>query len=177
MTDGPPTWLGPIRQTAFIVDDLDAAMQRWLDETGAGPWFVFDVDVEDATYRGERVRLRSRTALAQSGGQQIELIEPDLSVGSVYKEHLDAGRAGVHHICYWADLDRAGALLESRGNTLVQAGTTPNGVRFEYWTGTIDAPYIELVDPRPGDGMSRFFAAIAAAAENWDGRDPVRQRR
>ena len=45
--------------------------------------------------------------LAQSGGQQIELIEPEAGLPSIYTEFVDAGGSGVHHVCYWADIDRA----------------------------------------------------------------------
>lgn len=172
----PPSWMGPIRQSAFIVADLETAIRQWIDQTGTGPWFVFDVDVVDSVYRGTRVPMRSRTGLAQSGGQQIELIQPDLTVNSVYKEFLDAGATGIHHICYWSNLEHASSLLAARGCELLQSGVTPNGAHYAYWSSTIDIPYLEFVDPQPGDEMATFFDRIATAALDWDGTDPIRGR-
>ena len=29
-------------QNAFVVDDLDAAMDHWLNKMGVGPYFMFE---------------------------------------------------------------------------------------------------------------------------------------
>ena len=168
-----PTWLGPIRQSAFIVDDLEAAAMEWVTTQGVGPFFAFEVSFEETTYRGATVPMAGGMALAQTGTQQIELIAPDVSAGSVYKEFLDGGGAGLHHVCYWADIDRATAHFESLGCTMVQHGVSSNGNQFAYLTGAAGVPYIELVDPDAS--MARFFDSIADAAVDWDGTDPVRR--
>ena len=31
---------GPIRQTGFVVTDLDAALTTWVEGLGVGPWLV-----------------------------------------------------------------------------------------------------------------------------------------
>ena len=71
-----PSWLGVIRQTAFVVDDIEREANHWVNFNGIGPWFLYNVDIADTTYRGETVRMKARMGLAQSGTQQIELIEP-----------------------------------------------------------------------------------------------------
>jgi len=161
-----PTWMGPVRQTAFTVSDIDAVINRWLDETGTGPWYVFDVHVPESIYRGTKVPMRLRAVLAQSGTQQTELIEPDTSVSSAYKEFIDAGRTGVHHIAYWVDTEAAHRHLAGRGNELVQSATTGDGNPYTYWSSTVGVPYLEFIDPQPGDQVSALFAKVAAAAED-----------
>ena len=52
--------------------------------------------------------------LAQSGSQQIELIEPSDNP-SIYTEFIDAGKEGIHHICYWANIDDARTHFTSMG--------------------------------------------------------------
>lgn len=167
-----PTWLGPIRQTAFVVNDIEAAAQTWVDDHGVGPWFLYDVDIADTDYRGRTVPMQARMGLAQSGGQQIELIQPQRAHPSLYTEFLEAGGRGVHHVCYWADIDRTRDHFVGQGCELVQHGTTANGNRFLYTTGTAGLPYIEVVDPN--ESMARFFTHIATAASGWDGSDPIR---
>jgi len=167
-----PTWLGPIRQTAFLVPCVEDAAREWVEVHGVGPWFLYDVDLPEITYRGRTVPMRARFGLAHCGGQQIELIAPDLDVPSIYTEFLDAGGRGVHHVCYWADIDRAEAHFVTNGAEVVQAGTTGTGARFSYVTGSCGFPYLEFVDP--AGGMKAFFDRVAAAALDWDGTDPFR---
>lgn len=169
-----PVWLGPIRQTAFVVDDIEAAAWAWVDGHGVGPWFLYEVDIEGTTYRGRTVPMRARMGLAQTGGQQIELIQPDPDVPSIYTEFLANGGTGVHHVCYWADVTRAVEHFTTTGAQLVQEGVTAAGARFVYLSGSCGLPYVELVDPQ--GGMKAFFDAIARAADGWDGSDPVRGR-
>jgi hypothetical protein len=169
----PPTWLGPIRQSAFIVDDIDAAAMEWVNTHGIGPFFAYRVEVEGAVYKNRPTPMRADMALAQTGMQQIELIRPDADVPSIYNDFIDAGLSGLHHVCYWADLDRSIGHFTDMGCTLVQHGRTGNDNRFAYLTGTPGVPYVEIVDPN--DTMARFFSGIASAAENWDGTDPIRR--
>jgi hypothetical protein len=39
-------------------------------------------------------------------------------------------------------------------------------------TGSAGLPYVEFVDPQ--GPMKDFFDMIAAAADGWDGTDPIR---
>ena len=114
----PPTWLGPIRQTAFVVADIEATAREWAEVHGVGPWFLYQVDIADTDYRGSKVPMRARMGLAQTGGQQIELIQPDPDVPSIYREFAEAGGTGVHHVCYWGDVDRLEAQLFREVNSL-----------------------------------------------------------
>jgi len=174
MTDATaaPTWLGPIRQTAFVVDDIEAAAMQWVTIHGVGPWFLYHVDIPGTTYRGTTVPMRARMGLAQSGIQQIELIQPDLEHASLYKEFVDAGGQGVHHLCYWADIDRSLEHFTGAGAEAVQFGETGNGNRFLYTSGSCGVPYVEFVDPN--EAMAAFFSTVAHAAVDWDGTNPLR---
>lgn len=49
-----PTWLGPIRQTAFVVADIEKSAREWAEVQGVGPWFLYHVEVENTLYRGEK---------------------------------------------------------------------------------------------------------------------------
>ena len=168
---------GPIRQLAFVVGDVVAAATQWAELYGAGPFTVYEVDITDTEYRGTPARMWARMALGQLGDQQIELIEPLDDSPSVYREFLDAGGTGVHHVCFWHDIDDAVDRLGADGSELVQRGVTSTGAGFAYVSGAGRLPYVEIVDPTAGDGaMAMFFAAVAAAADGWDGSDPVRIR-
>ena len=60
-----PTWLGPIRQSAFIVDNIDAGAMEWVQTQGVGPFFTFEINYAETTYRGRTVPLRNGLALGE----------------------------------------------------------------------------------------------------------------
>ncbi len=167
------SWLGPIRQTAFVVRDIEAAANEWAERYGIGPWFIGEMDFPETIYRGKVTRLHAKGGLAQSGDMQLELIEPDMSIPSIYTEFLDAGGTGVHHVCYWCNLDAARAHFGAAGSAEVQGGVA-RGLEFLYMEGFAGFPYIEFIDPTPTH-LDRY-RRIADAAASWDGRDPVRGR-
>jgi hypothetical protein len=109
--------------------------------------------------------------LAHTGGQQIELIQPDLSLPSIYREFLEAGGTGVHHVCYWANIERSRQHFEAQGAQVVQHGVTATGNEFLYLSGSCGLPYLEFVDPN--ESMAAFFAKIAEAAAHWDGVEAI----
>lgn len=166
-------WLGPIRQTAFVVRDIEAAAHEWAERYGIGPWFIGEMDFPDIFYRGKQTRMHAKGGLAQSGDMQLELIEPDISIPSIYTEFLDAGGTGVHHVCYWCNLDRAREHFGAMGSAQVQGGFA-HGLEFLYMEGFAGFPYIEFIDPAP-EHLARY-KKIADAAIGWDGSEPIRGR-
>src|SRR5687768_5771592 len=104
-------------QVAWVVDDLEAAMQRWLKTTRVGPFFVnAHIDPGPVLYRGRPTGVDYSVALAQAGAIQIELIEQHNDEPSVYQEHGPGGAGGVHHMaCFAPDFDAEVAHLRGQG--------------------------------------------------------------
>ena len=160
-------------QNAWVVDDLETAIHRWVDELGVGPFFVTEYRgvLRDVIYRGSPGVLDMKVALAQNGPIQVELIEP-ISTPSAYRDSVTSG-TGFHHMCTWSeDVSADVAYLESLGYPAAN-------------TAKVRDIEIAYVDTRPLLGcMLEFvtvnraaqarFAEIAAAGENWDGADPIR---
>ncbi|MEE2682521.1 MAG: VOC family protein [Actinomycetota bacterium] len=163
--------LGSIRQTAYVTRDIEKEASHWVDFHGIGPWFLYEIDIANSTYRGNTARMRARMGLAQSGSQQIELIQP-ADEPSIYTEFLDSGSTGIHHVCYWANISAARDHFLTLGSVEAQHGVTSNGNEFLYMTGTDDIPFVEVVDPN--EAMHAFFALVENSAANWDGIDPIR---
>ena len=87
-----------VRQLAYVVTDMDAALTYWTETLKVGPFFLFEhCPLKDQVYRGKPGNVDVDIALGNSGALQIELIRQRNDAGSVYKEFLDAGRVGVHH--------------------------------------------------------------------------------
>ena len=171
---------GPVRQLGIVVRDLDAAVRYWTGTMRIGPFFVFNkVDVLAFSYLGEPLDLSApfegRIALANSGPLQIELIEQRSPVRTSYRDFLDAGHEGLHHVGFFSeDYDELMERAREAGLVVEQDGVlfTPEG-KFTYFAtsghpGTIQ----ELIAIH--DGNRGLFQMIADSAVGWDGADPVR---
>ena len=166
---------GAVTQNGYVVRDIEAAMRHWIEVLGVGPWFYAEhAPIEDFRYKGEPSPVEVSIALANSGSLQIELIQQRNDAPSMYHDFLRAGREGLQHIAYWtttldADLKR---LLDA-GYNIGQSGHVGYPGRFIYFLteahpGTV-AELSEINGPK-----GRMFQRIAAAADNWDGTDPIR---
>jgi len=167
---------GTVRQNGYVVRDIRAAMDHWVNVLRIGPWFYFDrVKTDYFRYRGKDSNLEMSAALANSGELQIELIQQRNEAPSMYQEFLDAGREGLQHIAYWtkdfqALYDRALSLGYKVGQEGQIGGERGRFCYFdtEGHPGTV----IEISDISGGKG--RFFERIRTAAIDWDGSDPIR---
>lgn len=95
-----PAIMGPAHQVAYIVADIDAAMQNWQAKHGVGPFLITRnaQPLSNAYYRGEKARTtRAHIAFAYVGDRQLELIELVDDTPGIYKEALDRNNTGVHH--------------------------------------------------------------------------------
>ena len=163
---------GVIKQAAYVVDDLDAAIGHWVDVVGAGPFFRIDgARVEDVRYRGSTVEAELSLALGNSGGLQIELIAPASGAPSIYRELP----RGVHHLALLArDFEAESARLERHGYPVAWALSLPGICRVRYHdTLAVFGHFLELWEST--DVMRGLLEMIETAAHGWDGQDPVRQ--
>lgn len=169
---------GEIFQLAYVVEDLDAAMDHWTKVLGVGPFFTFPMPLEFDwlelhSHRTSRHGILSGVGLAQNGPVQIELIQPGPDP-SPYRDFLDAERQGQHHIgIYASDYDAQMAAVRAAGCRVAMEGELPLS-RFAYLgtDDTFSGTMIELIEPQ--QAMIDLFAQIAAASVDWDGRNPVR---
>jgi hypothetical protein len=69
--------MGGIAQTAFLVEDLLAAIAHWVTNCHAGPFFVLPhFLVPGQRYRGEESRADITIAMGFAGHMLMELIQP-----------------------------------------------------------------------------------------------------
>ena len=117
--------LTQINQIALVVRDLDAALRRYWETLGVGPWKVYTYGsplVREMTYRGRPHEYRMRLALAQVGPLVIELLQP-LSGDNIYVEHLDSKGEGLHHVgIFVPSFDQAVAQAQQQGFSVLQSG-------------------------------------------------------
>lgn len=159
-------------QIAWIVDDLFAAMKKWVAVYGVGPFLVLPKRTSQIRYRGEDIEIEMQVAVSQSGPVQIELIQQVTDCPSIYREIFGDRPGGLHHLCAISkSFEETKRHYESLGYPSV--AQFKGAMRVEYFDTFKDFGHItELVEHSP-----EFFAAHvrnAGICENWDGSDPIR---
>ena len=167
---------GPVMQIAWVVRDLDAAIDHWTRVMSVGPFFLFEhVPFSELLYQGKPSPVDMTAALAYSGDTQIELIYQHNDAPSIYTEFLRGGRTGVQHLGVMTesvddDLER----LRAQGVEPAQSGRTAWGARFAYLSTDHDpGGMIELIEH--GKVIDDAFRQIRDASRGWDGRTRIAQ--
>jgi hypothetical protein len=161
-------------KAGWVVPDVHAAMAAWTQTAGVGPFFHFaSIPFEAPRYRGAPAEpLDITAAIAQAGDLQIEVLAQHCERPSIFRDVVPAGKTGFHHMTlacddYDADLAAFGADAEIAFEARMMGGRvcwldTRPGLGF----------MLELIEASPA--AEAVFGAIRAAAETWDGQDPVR---
>ena len=113
---------GAVCQNGYVVRDIRAAMDHWVNVMGVGPWYYIDqVKTDYFRHRGHDSAVEMSIALANSGDLQIELIQQRNDAPSMYKEFLDSGREGLQHMSYWTQR-LSGASTTARWRSATKSG-------------------------------------------------------
>lgn len=168
---------GGIMQIAYVVDDLDRALEHWTQVMKVGPFFVMDkLEIIDPMYRGQPTDFNFTIALGYSGTMCVELIKQHDDQPSVYRELIDrTGTGGFHHWGVGTEhFDDEVARYEARGYAQAFTGTVAVGDKYAYMDTQKDlGGMIELIKLTPV--VRELFGNLEAAAAGWDGSDPVRR--
>jgi len=161
-------------QVCWLVPDLRAAIDGWVQSAGVGPFFWFDgVAFTGGRHRGKAAEFPTcSAAIAYAGDLQIELVCQENDDPGVFRDVFARGRYGLHHMAllcrdYEAERDAyvgAGAELAFEG----VVGTSRTS-----WVDTSPTLgfMVELLEP--SDSRDRGFAAMRQASQNWDGTNPI----
>jgi hypothetical protein len=162
-------------QLSFVVDDVVAAAQRWVDLYGVGPFYVLPASgPRPARYRGADTELDIRIAVTQAGPLQVELVEQRCDNPSVFRDVFARGQSGVHHVATMTDdFDAAVDHYARLGHVPVTELDTGMG-RVAY-VDTFDAVGVMTEIVERSVGFTRSLAGTAKVCALWDGTDPVRQ--
>ncbi|MEN0106497.1 MAG: VOC family protein [Pseudomonas sp.] len=171
------TLFGAVRQNGYVVRDIEAAMDHWVNVLGVGPWFYVErVKTDYFRHRGEDSPLEMSIAMANSGDLQIELIQQRNDAPSMFKEFLDSGREGLQHMSFWTkDYQAVYDNALARGYTIGHEGQIGGEKgRFVYFdTQLHPGTVVELSDISGPKGQ--YFDFIRQAAVGWDGSNPIRR--
>lgn len=158
----------------YVVDDVPAAVERWVSTYGAGPFFVVEGFRLDEQYcLGERVEYSETFALGAWGSTLLELVDFGVRDASP-RVHEVLSRTNTMHVGFATD-DAAAASgrLESLGYPQVLWGRTDDSVTYLHDARHELGHYIEVLTDSPT--ARGFQELVRRAAVNWDGSDPLRK--
>ena len=148
----------PPQRIGLLVRDLDAALRKYVDVLGIGPWICLTHGPETVPrleYRGEPAAFSMRVALSATV-PQFELIQP-LTGPSIYDDWMETHGEGLHHVAYdITSMDDGIAEMRALGYEVIQYGSgygLDGDGAFAYFDTEADlATIVELrVPPRRRD--------------------------
>ena len=161
-------------QAAWVVNDLEEAMQRWIKTARVGPFFVMShVQVTETRYHGTPTPIDFSGALAQSGPLQIELIQQHSDTPSAYRDTFSPGQEGFHHMCSFVEDYDAEVENYRQQDAPVAFSGMSGDMRFAYVDTRATLGFMtEIIEDR--QSIRDLFKTITDAAIDWDGSDPIR---
>lgn len=160
-----------IVQNAYVVNDIDAAVERWHGLWGIGPFFVRrHVAMVSVIYRGAPATLDISAAYAQAGPIQVELVMQHNPGPSALRDMFAPGQEGLHHVAVIPeDFDAMLAFYRQLGYPVATELRTVAGrgaafVDTRPLLGHMVEVYI------PSEALKTMYREVAEAAANWDGR-------
>jgi hypothetical protein len=167
--------VGAVVQTAYVVQDMKAAIDWWIKDGRAGPFFLLDSFTgPEQRYRGGPTKADVAIAMGFAGHMMIELIQPKDREPSVYQETVKARGYGFHHIGVAVeDVEAEQKAYAKRGYHVAFSTPVPSGGNVYYMGDYPGAPgFVELIPAT--QGMDDMFTKYWRASVDWNGRDPIR---
>ena len=158
-------------QNAYHVADLDEAIDRWHRQFGLGPFIVRrHIALDRAFYRGAEARLDISAAHVQAGAVQVELVTQHDDAPSAFRDMFGPDQEGLHHVALFPeDHDAMVAHYRASGFEVATDIVTAEGRGAAYVDTRAQLGHMTEIY-RVNQSLFDFYADIAAAAENWDGR-------
>ena len=169
-----PLTNGNYMQLCWVVPDLEAAIGHWVRSARAGPFFVFeDVHFSDSHYRGTPATSppprRHRPIRRHADRTDC----PHRQCARHLERCRPRRKSGFHHTAlYCSDYDAEQAAYAAEGVEVAFEGLMMGAKTCYLDTVTTLGFMTELITANPI--ADQVFAAFRAAAQGWDGSDPIR---
>ena len=169
---------GEFRQTAYVTRDIRATIRHFVDVAVIGPWFLAEnMRLTNVRSRGVPTEINMHVALANAGAMQIEIIQPLGKPSTMYDDWLERHPTGLlvqHHAVWPVDYEQVCRDATARGWEMILDGEIEIGA-FAYFRHPAQ-PEVTIEVSHLTERRRQVFAAIAEAAQGWDGTDPLRMR-
>lgn len=167
----------PIVQIGWSVfGDLETAVARWVETTGAGPFFYYEhVPLENVVYRGKAGQFDHTSVVSQWCGVQLELMLQHDDEPSHIREMCPDGKPRLCSVSWMApSIEDEIRRMEALGFPIVWSCAFMGKPRGVVWfdTRSIFGCFVEVFEH--DRVLLTSFAQCAKAAEDWNGERPLR---
>jgi methylmalonyl-CoA/ethylmalonyl-CoA epimerase len=168
--------LGEPHHYAYVVEDIEATVNRLVDQLGAGPFFlVKSVPLENVLSRGEPAEFAHNSAFGFCGGGAIELIEAVNLAPERVEKGFSGPRPSIHHVAYAVpstEVADVRSSLDERGLSQYLSAQLGEVDMTLHDASAVLGHDIEM--HADCAGLRDFFEMVSGAAEGWDGSEPLR---
>lgn len=143
--------LPPLTQVGIVVPNLEETVAYYQEKLRIGPILRFPdfqkLGYEETYYKGEPEKFNSAFAFFRLGDMEVEIIQP-LYGRSIYRDFLEAGRQGLHHLGFdvYGDFDQRLAAYAELGIGVLMNGKGPNRAFAYLDTEKIGGVIFELIE-------------------------------
>ncbi|MCB1616566.1 MAG: VOC family protein [Pseudomonadales bacterium] len=164
---------GPIRQVAYLTNDIEASMHAWVKQSGVGPFTWYRNFSMPAVHKGQETTVSLEVGIAYRGNMQIELIQQTNDAPSPYRSFFEKGQMGLHHLAYVTDdIERDMQRAKQAGFDIITTISAPVG-RYAYFQDpAMPENYFEFLEVTPD--LNKYWEHCIEEAGRWDGSNPVR---
>lgn len=137
-----------VEQLGFVYKDIEK-QAKILEELFNIPKFaIIPETTQVVKYRGKDSKVNTKIALSRQFSTQIELIQL-IEGESVFKEFIDQGREGLHHISLFIeDIDSYIEYFEKRGIEMIYSGSIGKRVYVYFDTEETLGMLLEVQETR-----------------------------
>ena len=166
----------PIAQVAYVVPDAQAAALQATHLFGAGPFFfVPRIELAWGEHRGVAQKFLHSSAYGQWGEVMLEYVQQDEAGPSPFRDmYPDEQSSGVHHVATMVDsLPQTYAHYANLGFEVAARAETLTGTEFAFIDTVKSLGHMIEIYER-SESLLGFYAMVKAAAQGWQGEDPLR---
>jgi len=112
-----------VEQLGFVFRDIEKQAKIFETLFNVPKFAILPENTEIVKYRGKDVEMTNKIARSRQFNTQIELIQ-HISGESIYKEFLDKGREGLHHISFFIEnIEAYIEFFENLGFEVINSGS------------------------------------------------------
>jgi len=163
-----------LHHIGYVVEDLEAGIQRAVATLGAGPFFAIEhMRLDEVTYLASAADYDHSSAFGRWGPILIELTVVHAARPEGLRRALARDTPGIGHVGWLVEsLDQETARLRAVGLRPFHSGRA-GPVSAVWFDGPGLGHHVEVL--QRSDELLSFYATVRAAADGWDGTDPIRR--